>query len=576
MLRNRSVLKCAIAGFGLAGFGVLSLAPVTAQVALPGVVETAPLATDAFSTGTLDRASGALAPTLWRESDAQTLEFLLLYAPARPSAPSIGDAMRRTLLSPGPGPQGAAPSLGGKKLLALSRAGFLDEAATVASISNAQRGDPWTGQAHAISDLLSGKIDGACRRNAALTSGREELFWVKLRVLCYAAAGETDAADLTLNILRDHGAFTGADEIFLSAVATGVAPKSPPLARSALQYAIAKRLEMPLAPGLLKQADGGVLVAISRDSQAQMSTRIAAAERAVAMGVMDIEVLSALLAGAVFEVADISAAASAARDRANDPLTDALLYQSIAAMSAPEFLRDKAQRIALALGLADTFHRAYALSLLYANEITALEGAIVTAEEAGRFALARMAVSDSVGAGRWLNAVLGPNPSVSALPEPQAMAFIAHVNLLAVLDPITAAQVARGAGVSLLSGEPVYSDISVRAHTDPAVMAAILEAAFDAAVDGKAGQAGLAALAASSGAGPGENRVNAVVINQSFRVAGLPELRRRHDFERAWAATFTAEADGAPLGQRTTAAAAATASNDEGGLAPRIKPPVKR
>ncbi len=552
--------------FGLAAaIGLCSGAVITAaiaQVALPESVETAPLATDAFSTGTLDRANGALPPTLWRHSDPQTLEFLLSQAPSRPAAPSLGETLRRTLLSPGAGPDGAAPSLGGKKLLVLARAGFFEEARTVASLSNANRGDAWTGQAQAIADLLSGDAAAACHRNAALTSGRDELFWVRLRVFCYARAGERDAADLTLNILREQGGLSGADDGFLSAVAAGVAPAAPQSVETALHFAIAKSLDLPLTPNLLGRADGGVLVAAAGDETLEPGSRIAAAERAVAMGVMAPEALAAVFEGVTFDVAEFSNAAAAARSRPGDPLTDALLYHSVREMTAPEFIRDKAQRIALALSLADSFHRAYALSILYADEITALEGVILTPEESGAFAMARMAVGDSVGAGHWLSAMIGANESVAALPEPQAMAFIERVNLMVVLDPHSASRIARAAGVSLLSDAPAVGP-AAKGHDDPVIMARIVEAAFDAAVEGKAGQAGLAALAASNGSGPGGGEVEAVVVSQSLRTAGMAELQRRHNFEHAWAATFSAAA---PL----TAPEAAESHDD--GISPRLKP----
>ena len=542
-----------------------ALTAAVAQVALPEQVETAQISTDAFSTGTLDRLTGALPPTLWQGSDGQTLEYLLTKLPSRPSSPSLGETMKRVLLSPGPGPQDATDSLGGKKLLALARAGFVDEARTVASISTASRGDPWTGQAEAVADLLSGDALAACRRNANLSSGRDEMFWVRLRAFCYAQAGELDAADLTVGVLRDQGALNWADEAFLMAVVTGATPKTPLAIENSLQYAIARSLDLDLEPSLLGKAEAGVLAAIAQDVSLDASIRIAAAERAIAMGVIDPAILAGILQSVEFEVAEMSNASVAAEERANDPLTDALLYQSIAEMAAPEFLRDKARRIALALGLGNSFHRAYSLALVYAEEIAALEGTIVAPDEASSFAMARMAVGDSVGAGQWLAAMVGTNGGVTALPEPQAMAFIEQVNLLAVLDPQTAAQVARVAGVSTL-GDGAVSQLR-SGHEDETTVARIMEAAFDAAINRKQGQAGLAALAASTGHVRG-GEIESVIVGQSLQIAGLSHLQRRYAFEQAWASKF--------------GVVEPTAINDtdepstqsDGGLLPRLKPPV--
>jgi len=567
---RRGKIGIAIAFFGLCSGAVITAA--LAQVALPETVETAPLATDAFSTGTLDRVGGALPATLWRSSDPQKLDFLLGKAPSRPAAPSLGEAMKRTLLSPGAGPDGAPPSLGGKKLLALARAGFIDEARTVASISSAARDDAWTGQAAAVIDLLTNDAAAACRRSAGLSSGRDEIFWVKLRVFCYARSGERDAADLTLKILRERGAVSTIDDQYLSATAAGIAPKTLLPIETALQYAIGKSFGAPIGPSSLANADGGVLVAAARDETLATATRIAAAEQAVAMGVMDASVLAGIIRSASFEVAEIGNAPAIAHGRASDPLMDALLFQSVQEMTAPEFIRDKAQRIALSLGLADSFHRAYALSILYTDEIASLEGVILSPEEAAKFAMARMAVGDSVGASQWLSAMIGANESVAALPEPQAMAFIERVNLLAVLDPQSAARIARGAGVSLLSEEPSYVP-AAKGHTDAATMARILEAAFDAVGDGKAGQAGLAALAASNGSVAG-GEIEAVIVNQMLGAAGLGALRRRHDFEHAWSAMFTPPAVGvlSPASESNSAPGLQQSVDEEGGITPRLKP----
>lgn len=554
-MKHLRAVGCAFIMTGIVGTG-----QALAQLSVPEAVETTELARDAFSSGTLSVAEGALPPSLWQGATPQTLEFLLENLPARPAAPSLGEAMRRTLLSSGSAPDGAGPSLGGKKLLALSRAGFAEDAATIASLSSAGRGDPWTGRAHAVSDLLNGDYQSACVKGQRLTSGRGDPFWVKLRVFCFAQAGERDAADLSLTALRDQYGLDPDEDIFLTAIATGATPKSPPAARSPLEYAIARSMELPLSPGLLAKADGGVLVALANDDGADPATRVAAAQRAVAMGVMSPARFAALVAGLEFDVAEVAGASDAAVNRPADPLTDAILYQSVMQMSAPEFLRDKAKRIALALSLADSFHRTYALSILYADEIANLEGVILSADETAQFALARMVAGDAVGAGTWLMAMLGPNDSVTALPEAEGLKFIELVNLMALLDSQSAAQVARAADVSLL-GAADQNLIHAEGPSDPVIAAQILEAAFDAALGGKNGQAGLAALAAAR-AGGANGPSEGVVIAQSLRAAGLEELERRYRFEQALAAKYRSE-DG---GNRDDVVA------ESSGFGPRLKP----
>ena len=569
MTSKRIALGMICATFAAAPTGV------SAQVELPGPVEQVQLAKDAFSTGTLTRGDGAMAPVLWRGADPARINELLTFVPSRLAAPSLGEALRRALLSPGDAPSGASDSLGGRKLLALARAGFTEEARTVASLSNAPTGDPWVGQALAVADLLDGTTNAACRRNAALTSGRDAEFWVKLRVLCYAAAGERDAADLTLTLLREQGALGNTDEVLLTALATGVSPKQPVKPASALDLAAILQLELPLAPALLDEADAGVLKAVARNGALEPATRINAANRAATMGVVSTGDLIAFYESFDLEVADVARAADIALERSGDPVTDVLMFQSVKQMTAPEFLRDKAARINQALGLADSFPRSYALALLYADEIDAMEGALLSAAEAGRFSLARMAVGDGDGAARWLFSMLGSG-GLTALDEEDAMEMIDLTNLLAVLDPISAAAVAEAAGISIAATSR-RGAITAAAHTDDQLRGQITEAAFDAAIDGVPGQAALAALAMSDVAAPGDNVAN-VIISQSLRAAGLNDLRHRLDFEAAWRGMFVKKAllpAPAPTDAAlATEAAVQTASVEviDGPAAPRLKP----
>ncbi|MGE0409958.1 MAG: hypothetical protein AB7P23_11950 [Amphiplicatus sp.] len=538
-----------------------------AQVALPPAVETAPLAKDAFATGMLTRADGALAPTLWRGADAKTLAFLLDRVPASPQGPALGEAMRRVLLSEGESPAGAEPSLGGRKLLALARAGFLDEARTIASLSNAPRNDPYVMRALATADLLAGDMASACQRNAALRAGRAADFWVKLRLLCYAASGERDAADLTLNLLREGGALDAADERLLPALVTGAAPKTPVAPRNALQLAALRQLGLALSPALLAEADGGVAAAAANDTTLDPATRVAAADRAAAMGVLTASELEVFYETMKVDVADLGRAVEISEARPDDPMTDVVLFQSVKQMTAPEFLRDKAARIALALSIADSFERAHAGAVLYSDDIVALEGALVDAREAARFSLARMAVGDGDGAARWLFAAIGGR-GVDALDEDLAMTIIELVELLAVLDPISASAVAEAAKIDL--GAQTRANAPGAGAADEGALARIVEAAFDAAIEAIPGQAGLAALAMSEAAAPGD-AVAGAVIGQSLRAAGLNELCRRMEFERAWRARFS---PANPGGEALMAipASGEGARPSEGGLMPRLKP----
>jgi hypothetical protein len=255
---------------------------------------------------------------------------------------------------------------------------------------------------------------------------------------------------------------------------------------------------------------------------------------------------------------------------------DVILYHSVKAMSAPEFLRDKATRIADALSFGDTFARAYAAAVIYGEDIAALEGAIVAPSEAGEFALARMAVGDGDGAARWLFAMFGSG-GASALSSNDAARLADLTSLLAVLDPISAKAVAEAANVTL--APRVHRPASrTPPLPDQETSARIVESAFDAAIDESQGQAALSALAASTVLGAGDP-VGRVVVSQSLRAAGFNELRRRMDFEAVWNQRFQPEATelapaAPPKAEAPAAAGAAPPQKTESGSAPtpRLKP----
>ncbi|MEQ1931099.1 MAG: hypothetical protein ABL957_11320 [Parvularculaceae bacterium] len=548
-----------------------------AGLGAPQAVEQTQLAEDAFATGTLARGQGALEPTLWKRADPARVGFLLDAAPARPSGPSLGEALRRTLLTPGESPQGAPVSLGGKKLLVLARAGFIEEARTIASLSNAARNDPFVGQALAVADLLDGSANEACKRNASLTSGRDAPFWVKLRVLCFSMTGAKDAADLSLTLLREQGFLNDADSAILAAVVAGAQGIAPAAPQNALHLASLRFLQAPIVAGMLSEADAGVLKAIANDGAVAQGARVEAAVKAAAMGVVSHGELQALFDSFEVEVGDVGRASDLARARSGDPLADVILYKSVRAMSAPEFLRDKAARLAEALALADTFPRAYAASVLYAEDIAELEGALVSPAEAGRFAVARMALGDGDGAARWLFSMIGAG--VSSLSAADSASLGDLVNLLAILDPISAKAVAEAAniGIETRAVRPQGAVGAPLADSDAA--ARIIESAFDAAIDDSPGQAALAALASSTLIWANDP-TGRVIISQSLRAAGFNELRRRMDFEAVWRGRFALEAAPAPVTRPAPAPVSASPAGaapalSTGGAAVEPKPRVK-
>lgn len=511
-----------------------------AQTAPLAPVEQASLAQDAFATGLLDRDEGALEPDLWRGADARILSALLAAAPARPASPAIGVAARRVLLSAGEGPQGADAALGGAKLKALVRLGFIGEAREVEGLAVGGKSDPATLEAMASADLLGGEVTAGCAKVQRISAPRDNAYGAKLRALCYAAAGELDAADLALGLLRERGALSEADEAILAPLTSGGKPKAGAEAIDPAHYAAQKFADVPLT--LSPKAEAGVLRAAAGDDGAPWAWRLAAAKRAASMGVMSAASLKELFGAGALEVAAVANGLEAFRQRPDDAAALAAAYQLAKSKSAPEFARDRAALVAGVISAARDFETLFSASALFAEEIRGFNGLLVSAKEAEAFALSRLALGDVSGAEAWLGA-----GAASGLASSEASDISALV-----------AAAKSGAGRAPRAGASVGA----------APLALAVDAVIEAAGERIAGQGALAALAASGAAADGDP-VAEIVVARGLATAGLDDLARRRGVERLLQDRFAA----------VQPAAAATAAPSAPGAkqpAPRVKPAPPR
>ncbi|MEO1311859.1 MAG: hypothetical protein AAFV51_12985, partial [Pseudomonadota bacterium] len=420
-------------GISLAAGGLALLC--SAAVAQQPAVERADLGSNLFAVGTLRASQGALPPTLWRGADVDDVRFLLRNAPGRPSSPAAADLLRRTLLSPGASPDGADEELAGHKLSLLARTGSTEGARSVASLADVEN-DPFAARALVEADLADGRLRDACLRSADLKEGRERAFWLKLRVVCYAAADENEAADLTLGLLRDVGEVDEVDDALLSTIVTGRRPKSPPAPRSPLELAMARQAGLPVATALGAPSDASVLRALALDTELDDAARVTAARKAAYAGAISIAEARSVLQAPRFRLNEIVEAESAARRRPGDPRTDALLYQAISEMTAPELQERKIKLMDIALGQPETPERLHLLAAVLVDDIARVPPTRERADVASSFALALLAAGDGERAASWIATLIpGPDgrPADGAWKNPQLAADLTH--FLEPLEP---------------------------------------------------------------------------------------------------------------------------------------------
>ncbi len=513
----------------------LAAGAANAQTAPLAPVEQTAFARDAFGTGLLSRDAGALQTGLWRGADARVLSGLLGDFPARPASPSIGVAARRLLLSGGDSPAGSDAALGGAKLKALVRLGFVEEAREIESLAVGGKSDPSLLEAMAGADLLAGDNAAACQKAQRITAPRDSVNGARLRALCYIVAGELDAADLALKLLQERGALSPADEAILTPMAAGGKPKAGAEAADAIQYGALR--QAGLVPAVSPDAEAGLLKALAADSAMAAPARLAAARRASAMGVMSGASLKDLFDGAALDLAAVAGAAEAFRQRPDDPVALAAAYQNLRSKSAPEFARDRAALVAGVFGAIRDFDTLFLAAALFSDDVKSFEGMLVSRSEAEAFALARLALGDVSGAESWLAA-----GDVAGAGEASDIAAL-----------VAAAKAGKGVQESAeakLSGLPALA----------------VDAVIEAASERIAGQGALAALVASGPAAAGDP-IAEVVVARGLATAGLDDLARRRAVERLLQERYRRPQPPSP-----SAATALQPASAAKGPAPRLKP----
>jgi hypothetical protein len=230
---------------------ILALAAVLilagpAAPALAQAVEVAPLAApDAFTTA--GRQTG-LPSELWRGASGDTVVAVLPKLAQRPLSPAAAALARRILATGAPGPQGLGPdpatiaaradaltALGDPKAAAviLARAPGLDRSAELS-------------RAAAESALLSGDDARACALAEALTAGRQDVYWLRLRSYCQAIGGHADQAQLTFDLAQTQGR----DPVFgrlMGAKLAGGGDPGPASLRNGLDFALSRKLGLDLS-----------------------------------------------------------------------------------------------------------------------------------------------------------------------------------------------------------------------------------------------------------------------------------------------------------------------------------------
>lgn len=228
----RVVSMALVALFAVAG-------PAAAQV------EVATLAApDYFSLG--DRDSG-LPADLWAgTSPALARALIPLIGPKTRGGAEV--LLARDLLAAGvAGPEGAGrdPDVAAARIQALLGLGRPQDAWAAAARAPNLYSSPALSEAVAETALIVGEDDRACQVAEALTVGRGEIYWLRLRAYCQARAGQSDTAQLTLTLASEKQRDPVVSRL-IGAMIAGAGDSGKASARNGLDYALSRRLALDL------------------------------------------------------------------------------------------------------------------------------------------------------------------------------------------------------------------------------------------------------------------------------------------------------------------------------------------
>lgn len=274
----------------LAAMAVLAAAPAAAPAFAQ--VEVAPLtALDLFSNGSRETGLG---DDVWKGASADIARQVIPQIGTKPLSPAARALAVRLLSTGAAGPDGAGddPDLVAARARALLALGEPKAAAASVARVGDMSGSPALSEVVAEVSLITGDDARACKVGDGLATGRDGLYWLRLRAYCQALAGQGEAAQLTLTLANEKGR----DPVFsrlLNAVVAGAGDPGAGSFRNGLEVALSRKLGLAYAasdsvpPAIRAALDPRPVEAQTVPPELMAKDPLAAARMAVQIGDLD-------------------------------------------------------------------------------------------------------------------------------------------------------------------------------------------------------------------------------------------------------------------------------------------------
>lgn len=300
-------------------------------------------AVDADSMGVLEDAQGGLGVDMWKGTRRAHVERLLARLPAAPSSLVLRDLQRRLLLSVAGAPEGEGSAGGAAEgqlvALRVDRLAAMGEQRGLTALLNAvpaRLGNEPIARARVDAAWLGGDAAGACAAVKRAAPAHGSAYWQKAEVFCQAAAGERAPAETGLRLLQEQGLIDDpAFGLLIEAINGNARVRVDKLARlDAMTLAMLRTAKRAVPADAARTALPGVVAALAQGQSGEASAKLAAAERAFALGVLAREALIDVYKTATLPTDAIANAMQ--RAETGDPaLSQALIHRALAIQITP-------------------------------------------------------------------------------------------------------------------------------------------------------------------------------------------------------------------------------------------------
>ena len=251
-------------------------------------------APDPAGVGTLDPGGRGLRATMWRGTARHVAMDLLPQMPGEIDSAALRDLAARFLLSAATPPERrrsgghGGESLLDRRVARLSALGAFEGVVDLMRVVPRRAHHEGLARHEATALFLLGRVEDACVRTEDWLKRSDAAYWQKVLAICQMARGETNAAALSVSLLRETG--DAAHAPFLrafDALADGTLDTLDPTGLDRLALALLFTGDAPLSAHFAGPAlNAGILAAVAGHTPTPLPLRAAAAEIAVARGAL--------------------------------------------------------------------------------------------------------------------------------------------------------------------------------------------------------------------------------------------------------------------------------------------------